>query len=148
MEYAGVVIASLKEIRLRAQAAACDHRRAVEELQVAVAEAVATRMRSLQRREATAKSRAALYGSACQLAFHMDPTLPNDSGPAVLDTLTEREKQIILLIADDLSSKQIAYRLGITQKTVEFHTQTIKRKLRVGRVGIVRYAIRAGLLNP
>src|SRR5690348_15712709 len=43
--------------------------------------------------------------------------------------LTERERQILRLIAEDRSNKEIAVSLRIGQKTVEFHRQSIKAKL-------------------
>jgi DNA-binding CsgD family transcriptional regulator len=63
--------------------------------------------------------------------------------------LTARQKQIINLIAEDMTAKQIGARLQISPKTVEFHRDIIKTRLGVvGTAGIVRYAIRAGLLEP
>jgi DNA-binding CsgD family transcriptional regulator len=63
--------------------------------------------------------------------------------------LTERQKQIVILIAEDLSAKEIAQRLGISPKTAVFHRVLIKERLKVaGTAGIVRYAIKAGLIQP
>jgi two-component system response regulator NreC len=63
--------------------------------------------------------------------------------------LTEREKQIVRLITEDRSVKEIAATLGIAPKTVEGHRQAIKTKLAVkGVAGMVRYAIRVGLIDP
>lgn len=63
--------------------------------------------------------------------------------------LTQRQKQIVTLMAEDLTSKEIGFRLEISAKTVEFHKDHIKRRLEVkGSAGIVRYAIRAGLIKP
>ena len=63
--------------------------------------------------------------------------------------LTEREVEILLCVAEDLSSKEAGARLDLDQKTIEFHRQNIRRKLGVsGTAGMVRYAIRAGLLQP
>ena len=65
------------------------------------------------------------------------------------DILSHRQLQILTMIAEDLTSKQIAWRLGVSFKTVEFHRINIKQKLGVnGIAGMVRYAIRTGLLEP
>jgi DNA-binding CsgD family transcriptional regulator len=65
------------------------------------------------------------------------------------DRLTEREKQVLVLLAQDLTAKQIGQQLGITSKTVELHKQAMKKKINVnGTAGLVRYAIRTGLIEP
>lgn len=62
--------------------------------------------------------------------------------------LTPRQKQIVILICDDLATDEIARRLGITSKTVEFHRQRIRDVLGVrGTAGIMRCAIKAGLVE-
>lgn len=62
--------------------------------------------------------------------------------------LTEREKEIVRLSAEDLSGKEIAARLGISIKTIEFHRNNIRRRLGVqGTAGMVRYAVRNGLIE-
>jgi DNA-binding CsgD family transcriptional regulator len=43
--------------------------------------------------------------------------------------LTRREREVLRLIADGLPSKQIARALGITERTVKFHTTSLLRKL-------------------
>ena len=61
--------------------------------------------------------------------------------------LTEREAEIVCLSAEDLANKEIAARLGIAIKTVEFHRHNICRRLGVhGTAGMVRYAIRKRLI--
>ncbi len=63
--------------------------------------------------------------------------------------LTERERQIVKLIADNQSSKEIASMLQISVKTVESHRSTIMRKLSVNSaVELVRYAIRNHIVEP
>ena len=69
--------------------------------------------------------------------------------PSVVVDLTPRQRQIVTLIADDLTAKEIADRMSISPKTVEFHRTLIRHRLGVtGTAGIVRYAIRAGLIQP
>jgi DNA-binding NarL/FixJ family response regulator len=65
------------------------------------------------------------------------------------DPLTERERQVVRLIADCRSNKEIAAALGISVKTVETHRSAIMRKLNVNTaVELVRYAIRNRLVEP
>lgn len=72
-----------------------------------------------------------------------------NSGATLAPSLTERQKQILQLIAQDLTSKEIAGRLGISHKTVDFHKQLSRKKLgKVGTAGMVRLAIRSGWIEP
>jgi DNA-binding NarL/FixJ family response regulator len=65
------------------------------------------------------------------------------------DILTPRELQVLKLIAEAYSSKEIAQELVISIKTVERHRQNILDKLGVSdRVELTRYAIRRGLIQP
>jgi len=63
--------------------------------------------------------------------------------------LTNREKEILQLIAEGLTSKEIAENLYISVKTVENHRANIKKKVDIhDTAGLVRYAIRIGLVEP
>jgi DNA-binding NarL/FixJ family response regulator len=65
------------------------------------------------------------------------------------DILTPRELQVLKLIAEAHSSKEIAAELVISLKTVERHRQNILDKLGMSdRVELTRYAIRRGLIQP
>ena len=65
------------------------------------------------------------------------------------DILTPRELQVLKLIAEAYSSKEIAKELVISIKTVERHRQNILDKLGMSdRVELTRYAIRRGLIQP
>lgn len=60
-----------------------------------------------------------------------------------------REIEVLRCIAEDLSSKEAAAKLNISNKTVEFHKQNIMRKLGLrGKAALVRYAIRENLIQP
>ncbi len=62
--------------------------------------------------------------------------------------LTEREIQIVRLIAEGLSSRQIAERLSISVKTVDTHRSNIMEKLGVrNSAELIKYAIREGILS-
>ena len=75
-----------------------------------------------------------------------------DRGPSEdtdFDVLTPRELQVLKLIAEAHSSKEIAAELVISIKTVERHRQNILEKLGMSdRVELTRYAIRRGLIQP
>jgi DNA-binding NarL/FixJ family response regulator len=65
------------------------------------------------------------------------------------DPLTARELEVVKLIAEGYSGRQIAETLVISEKTVERHRANILEKLDVrGRVELTRYAIRRGLVEP
>jgi DNA-binding NarL/FixJ family response regulator len=62
--------------------------------------------------------------------------------------LTPREAEIVALVAEALSSRQIAERLSISVKTVDRHRANIMQKLGMSdRVELTRYAIRHGLVD-
>jgi PAS domain S-box-containing protein len=64
-------------------------------------------------------------------------------------SLTERERQVLMLIADGNSTKNAAEKLGISYKTADSHRSRILEKLGVHETAsLVRYAIRAGLVQP
>jgi DNA-binding NarL/FixJ family response regulator len=75
-----------------------------------------------------------------------------DRGPtddADFEVLTPRELQVLKLIAEAHTSKEIAAELVISIKTVERHRQNILEKLGMSdRVELTRYAIRRGLIQP
>ncbi len=66
-----------------------------------------------------------------------------------LDQLTPRQLEILKMIAEGKSNKQIAAALGIGGKTVEAHRAQLMDRLRIHDVaGLVRFAIRFGLVSP
>jgi DNA-binding NarL/FixJ family response regulator len=65
------------------------------------------------------------------------------------DPLTPRESEIVKLVAEGYSSKEIAEMLVISPKTVERHRANVLEKLGLrDRVALTRYAIRHGLIEP
>jgi DNA-binding NarL/FixJ family response regulator len=63
--------------------------------------------------------------------------------------VTSREREIIQLIAEGQSNKEVASMLGISVKTVEAHRGNIMRKLRLRTASdLVRYAIRNHIVQP
>ena len=65
------------------------------------------------------------------------------------DPLTEREREVLHLIAEGRTTKQVAAALGVSVKTAESHRSRLMKKLDIHEVaGLVRYAIRRGLVQP
>jgi DNA-binding NarL/FixJ family response regulator len=72
-----------------------------------------------------------------------------DRGEEEFDVLTPRELEVLKLIAEAYTSKQIADELFISIKTVDRHRQNILEKLGMrDRVELTRYAIKRGLIQP
>jgi len=72
-----------------------------------------------------------------------------ERGDDDFEVLTPRELQVLKLIGEAYSSKEIAKELVISVKTVERHRQNILDKLGMSdRVELTRYAIRRGLIQP
>jgi DNA-binding NarL/FixJ family response regulator len=65
------------------------------------------------------------------------------------DPLTPREREVLQLIAEGHTTKEIAQALGISFKTAESHRSHLMTKLDIHvTAGLVRYAIRRGLVQP
>lgn len=66
-----------------------------------------------------------------------------------LDPLSSRERQVLQLICEGRSTKQVAGQLGISVKTAESHRTRLMQKLNIHETAsLVRYAIRRGLVQP
>jgi DNA-binding NarL/FixJ family response regulator len=64
------------------------------------------------------------------------------------DNLTPRQRQVLQLIAEGHSTKQIAHRLNLSVKTVETHRAQLMERLQIREIaGLVKYAIRHGLVT-
>jgi DNA-binding NarL/FixJ family response regulator len=64
----------------------------------------------------------------------------------VFGVLTSREREVLQLLAEGLSTKEIAGRLHLSAKTVESHRRTVQDKLGIRSIAeLTRYAIREGL---
>jgi len=74
---------------------------------------------------------------------------PDEESVRLVFALTERERQVLVLIAEGKSTKEASARLGISYKTADSHRSRILEKLGVHETAsMVRYAIRAGLIQP
>jgi DNA-binding NarL/FixJ family response regulator len=105
--------------------------------------------------DATADEVAAALTAAAQGLLVLDPLLapsvahpaPAAVTPATGDPLTERERQVLELLALGLPNKTIARRLGISEHTAKFHVGSLMAKLGAGsRTEAVTRAARRGLL--
>ena len=80
-------------------------------------------------------------------AFLVAPTVDIADAPKV-EALTPREIDVLELLAEGLSNKGIALRLGISDQTVKFHVASISGKLGAhSRTAAVRLAVRRGLIT-
>lgn len=88
--------------------------------------------------------------------LYLSPAISNvvvgayrEHGELPRDPLTPREREVLQLIAEGKSTKQVAEALGITVKTAESHRSRIMFKLEIHeKAGLVRYAIKRGLIQP
>jgi len=68
---------------------------------------------------------------------------------STLDGLTDREQEVLTMLADGASNNEIAERLSISPKTVARHRENIMSKLNLhSRSELVKYAIRKGIIKP
>jgi len=78
----------------------------------------------------------------CRVAF------ATGQPPRKTGELTSREAEVLQLIAEGFSNKQIAAELGISIKTVEKHRQQVMNKLNIHDIaGLTRYAISKGMIE-
>jgi NarL family two-component system response regulator LiaR len=72
----------------------------------------------------------------------------SDPSPDPLAALTSRQREILQLVAEGRSTKQIASALDVSVKTVETHRAQLMERLNIHDVpGLVRFAIRAGIVS-
>jgi DNA-binding NarL/FixJ family response regulator len=75
--------------------------------------------------------------------------LERDDGGPGFDPLTPRESEVVKLVAEGMTTREIAEALVISPKTVERHRANVLEKLGMrDRVDLTRYAIRRGLVEP
>ena len=106
---------------------------------VAVAE-VATALDSVMRGEVF------ISPSAPDAVTRMLASNKPDTSPLAL--LTARQREILQLIAEGQSTKEIGYRLSLSTKTIETHRRLLMERLGIHEVaGLARFAVRAGLVS-
>ena len=89
-------------------------------------------------------------------AIYLSPTISRavveayfDKVPPPGDVLSSRERQVLQLVAEGKTTKEIAGVLGVSIKTADSHRASIMRKLDIhDTAGLVRFAIRRGLIHP
>lgn len=80
---------------------------------------------------------------------HRGVFMPDEEAVRMVFALTERERQVLVLIAEGKSTKEAAAQLRISYKTADSHRSRILEKLGVHETAsMVRYAIRSGLIAP
>ena len=73
----------------------------------------------------------------------------SESARSPFELLTPRQREVLQLIAEGHSTKDVARRLGISVKTVETHRAQLMERLEIGSLqGLVRYAIRMRIIEP
>jgi DNA-binding NarL/FixJ family response regulator len=106
---------------------------------VAVAE-VATAIESVMRGDVF------ISPSAPKTVTSMLASNKTESSPLAL--LTARQREILQLIAEGQSTKEIGFRLSLSTKTVETHRRLLMERLGIHDVaGLARFAVRAGLVS-
>jgi DNA-binding NarL/FixJ family response regulator len=101
--------------------------------------------------DALATRRSFFTSGAAQIVI--DGFCTQASGPAGVSLkaqrLSSREREIVQLLAEGQSSKEVAVTLGISVKTAETHRSNIMRKLEMHSVSeLVRYAVRNQMIDP
>jgi DNA-binding NarL/FixJ family response regulator len=87
-------------------------------------------------------------GISKQVVEALKHRLAGGAAPAEADALTPRQREILQLVAEGQSTKEIAGALDLSIKTVETHRAQIMSRLQIRDVaGLVRYAIRMGLIS-
>ena len=100
--------------------------------------------------EALANNRTFFTSGATEILIDdLCKPVPEAKPPLMRKSLTSREREIVQLVAEGKSSKEVAIALGISVKTAETHRSNILRKLGMHSVSeLVRYAIKHYMIEP
>jgi len=78
-----------------------------------------------------------------------DPEEAIKSGASAQSRLTPREREIVQLLAEGRTGKEVAMKLAVSVKTIEAHRANVMRKLNIHSVAeLVRYAVRNKMVEP
>lgn len=98
---------------------------------------------------------APIFGDDGKIAYYLgsqveldraDNARPDASASRLIEKLTPRQKQVLALVANGLLNKQIAFKLGLKERTVKMHRADMIRSLGVRTTAdAIRLAIEAGL---
>ena len=76
----------------------------------------------------------------------MLPSNPDGNGRR---ELTPRQLEILLMVCEGLTAREIAAKLNLSIKTIEFHKASLSERLNIHTTaGLVRHAVRTGLITP
>lgn len=109
-------------------------------------------------KRAAAKELVGAIQTVCHGESYLDPALTRtlisdyvrqvERSDETPDALTERELEVLKLVAEGFTNRQIAFKLNISIKTVQTHRANLMDKLNLhDRTELVRYAIRRGLIQ-
>jgi DNA-binding NarL/FixJ family response regulator len=99
--------------------------------------------------EALANNRAFFTSGASKTLIDGFCNPASTQTPLIHKSLTAREREIVQLLAEGKSSKEVAVALGISVKTAETHRANIMRKLEIHSVSeLVRYAVKNNMIEP
>jgi|ERR1035438_8371348 DNA-binding NarL/FixJ family response regulator len=86
-----------------------------------------------------------------EISAHLRNKLPLDQmarARSPVEQLSERQREILQLIAEGKTTKEIALTLELSAKTVEYHRMQLMRRLNIFDIpGLVRFAVRTGLVS-
>ena len=152
------------EARVEQVTAREEQAKAREEQAKARAEQAKAREEQARAQAERAKARAEQAEKALEGVFQQEPTQPRSDSPRLLESssnavvvdpksplqqLTERQREILRLIAEGQNTKQIADLLKVSPKTVEYHRMRLMAGLKLRDIpGLVRFALKVGLIRP
>jgi len=124
-----------------------------------VAQALRAGASGYMQKDSAAQELAVAVDTVLRGETYLGPTISRESvqaylqrsGPDAnpLDQLSPRQREILQLIAEGKGTKEIAYILKVSGKTVETHRAQIMERLNIRDVpGLVRCAVRVGLVTP
>mgnify|MGYP005843410891 FL=1 len=98
---------------------------------------------------AVARGEVYIYPSLTHLLVNRYLGRPEQTQPAPSEELSEREMEVLRLLAAGYTSQQVGNQLALSAKTVDTYKARVMDKLGLqSRVDLVRYALRHGLLSP
>jgi DNA-binding NarL/FixJ family response regulator len=113
-----------------------------------VKEAAADEMAQALRAAASGRSYISPSVSGHLVAELRAPNALGDASPTAWEALSSRQREVLQLIAEGRSTREIAELLHISPKTVETHRAELMRRLNIHDVaGLTRFAIREGLIS-
>jgi PAS domain S-box-containing protein len=87
------------------------------------------------------------YGASAEIEGRKRAQAPHQSERKALASLSEREREVLMLIAEGQSVVRIALRLALSQKTVETYRLRAMRKLKLASLpALVKFALKHGLI--